>query len=48
MVEGVVVLLVAHTVDEDEDGTEIIRIVSARRAGRQERQRYEEEKYRQI
>lgn len=48
MVEGVVVLLVAHTVGEDEDGTEIIRIISARRAERHERQRYEEEKYRQI
>ena len=48
MVEGVIVLLVAHTVDEEADGTQIIRIVSARRATRRERQRYEKEKYRQI
>lgn len=35
-------LLVAHTVSEDEDGTEVIRIISARRADRKERQRYEQ------
>ena len=46
MVEGYVLLLVAHTVrEEDEEGgiVEIVRIVSARRATRQERHRYEEE-----
>jgi len=38
---GVVLLLVAHTVrDEDED--EIIRIISARKAARKERKRYDE------
>jgi len=47
-VEGVVVLLVAHTVHNDEDGTEIIRIISARRPERSERRRYEEEKHRQL
>ena len=34
-------LLVAHTVRDDEDGTEIIRIISARRAEPKERERYE-------
>ncbi len=47
MVEGHVLLLVAHTIDEDkdEDGEpiEIIRIISARRADRKERRRYEQE-----
>lgn len=36
------VLLVAHTVSEDEDGTEVIRIISARRADQKERKRYEQ------
>ena len=35
------VLLVAHTVGEDEGGTEVIRIISARAADRKERKRYE-------
>lgn len=38
---GVLLLLVAHTVRE-EAGTEVIRIVSARRANRKERTRYAE------
>ena len=45
-VHGVTVLLVAHTItEEDSDGTQIeaIRIISARRATRSERKRYEEE-----
>ncbi|MEA9390451.1 BrnT family toxin [Acerihabitans sp. TG2] len=37
---GCVVVLVAHTV-RFEDGTEIIRIISARKADRKERKRYE-------
>ena len=41
MVEGVVVLLVGHTVRE-EDQDEIIRIITARKATRKERERYEE------
>jgi len=44
-VDGYCVLLVAHTIlDEDNDGeaVEIIRIVSARIADRKERRRYEE------
>lgn len=42
MVEGCLLLLVAHTV-HDMDGAEFIRIISARKATRKERQRYEHE-----
>ena len=42
-VEGFGVLVVAHTVHDAGDGAEIIRIISARRAERGERRRYEEE-----
>ncbi len=45
-VEGIVLLMVAHTVyEKDEHGgtIEVIRIISARQASRKERQRYEEE-----
>ena len=41
LVEGVAVLLVAHTVREA-GKDEIIRLISARRANRKERMRYEE------
>ena len=41
MVDGQVVLLVAHTVGEDHDGIEVLRIISARRADPKERKRYE-------
>ncbi len=40
MIDGVVLLLVAHTVLDDEHG-EIIRIISARKATKQERHIYE-------
>jgi uncharacterized protein len=40
LVEGVVLLMVAHTVKDDEQD-EIIRIISARRASRKERSRYD-------
>ena len=40
MVEGVLLLLVAHTFLEEGD-VEVVRIISARRAERQERRRYE-------
>jgi hypothetical protein len=41
MIEGSLLVLVAHT--EDDDGEdEIVRIISARRATRQERRAYEE------
>jgi hypothetical protein len=46
IVEGYLLLLVAHTIrDDDEDGQpiEIIRIISARAADRKERRRYEQE-----
>jgi uncharacterized protein len=45
-VEGHLLVLVAHTIrDDEEDGRpiEVIRIISARRADRKERQRYEQE-----
>ena len=40
LVQGVIVILVAHTV-RFESGDEIIRIISARKADRKERSRYE-------
>src|ERR1019366_6653532 len=40
LVEGVILLLVAHTV-QDDDEDEIVRIISARRATRKERTRYD-------
>jgi len=43
MVDGHLVLLVAHTVDADDDGTEVICIISARKADQKERKRYEQE-----
>lgn len=42
LVEGCLLLLVAHTVRHD-DGSEIIRIISARKATRKERERYDHE-----
>jgi uncharacterized DUF497 family protein len=45
MVGGYLVLLVAHTVGEDDDGIEIIRIISARAADRKERKRYEDQNF---
>ncbi|MFA6020186.1 MAG: BrnT family toxin [Rhodospirillales bacterium] len=41
LVGGAAVLLVAHTWRED-DGVEVVRIISARKATKQERRRYEE------
>jgi uncharacterized protein len=45
MVDGQLVLLVAHTVaqgeNKDHQPTEVIRIISARKADKQERKRYE-------
>lgn len=46
MADGHLLLLVAHTIqDDDEDGltVEVIRIISARKADRKERRRYEQE-----
>ena len=39
---SITLLVVAHTVEEDPDGEEVIRIISARRADRKERKRYEQ------
>jgi uncharacterized protein len=44
---GIVLLLVAHTVDEEGDD-EIIRPISARRATRRERTRYEQSRPKDI
>ena len=41
MVDGCLLLLVAHTVKHDK-GVEIIRIISARKADKKERKNYEE------
>ncbi len=46
LVGGQLLLIVAHTVDEDDDGgegIEVIRIISARKAERRERRRYEQD-----
>ena len=42
MIDGITVMLVAHTLEEDPDGVEVIRIISARRANLKERKRYEQ------
>ena len=42
MVEGLRLLVVVHVVRE-QDGDEVIRIISARRADRREKRRYEED-----
>ena len=42
VVEGVLMLMVAH-IGRERDDIEVIRIISARRADRRERRRYEEE-----
>jgi uncharacterized DUF497 family protein len=42
VVEGLFMLVVAHTVREQDD-LEVIRIISARRANREEKRRYEKE-----
>lgn len=42
MVEGDLLLLVAHTIRNADNGTEHIRIISARRAEPKERKRYEQ------
>jgi uncharacterized protein len=43
LVEGVLLLLVAHTVQQQDGPEELIRILSARRATAKERRRYEDE-----
>ena len=43
MLDGHSVLLVAHTVGEDDEGTEVICIISARKADSKEMKRYDQE-----
>ena len=45
MVDGQMVLFVAHTVGGDDSGAETIRIISARKADPKERRRYEQSRY---
>ena len=40
-----VVLVIAHTVHESDEGNEMIRVISARKALKIERKRYEEQAY---
>lgn len=42
MVGGCLLLLVAHTVRFEDEGIEVVRIISARRVDRKERKRYEQ------
>ncbi|MCL2296898.1 MAG: BrnT family toxin [Proteobacteria bacterium] len=42
-IRNVVLVIVAHTIREDDDATEIIRIISARYATPKERRRYAQE-----
>jgi len=44
MVDGHLLLLVAHSVGEDDNDTEVIRIISARKAEPKERKRYEQDR----
>lgn len=43
LINGIVILLAAHTFHE-RDGIEVIRIISARKATRQERKHYDQNK----
>ena len=47
-IEGLVVLLVAHTLIDQKDGVDIVQIISARRATRAERLRYEQKRFGQL
>ncbi len=48
MIGGTAVILVAHTFPEADDGIEVLRIISARRATPTEGRRYEQEKRRYL
>jgi uncharacterized protein len=41
VVDGVLLLIVAHTMDDSDEFEEVIRIISARKATKRERRRYE-------
>lgn len=45
LIDGVILLIVAHTLTDD-DGDEVIRLISARKATRSERQAYAENQHR--
>jgi uncharacterized DUF497 family protein len=45
MVEGWLLLLVAHMIRDERDGSEVLWIISARRATPKERKRYEQEAF---
>lgn len=42
LVYGTLLLLVAHTIWDDEEGVEVVRIISARRATRTEKREYDD------
>lgn len=42
LVDGFLLLLLAHTVHDRDDGIEVVRIISARRPTKQEKKRYEQ------
>lgn len=44
LVDGVLVLVVAHTLEDEAEGGDFARIISARRADRTERRRYDKER----
>jgi uncharacterized DUF497 family protein len=46
--DGFVILMVAYTCRQEENGDEVIRIISARWATPRERRRYEAERYRHL
>jgi uncharacterized DUF497 family protein len=46
MIEGIVLVLVAHTLNYDANDNEVIRIISARKADRKERKYYDSKTYR--
>lgn len=48
MINGVTIILVAHTFPDVENGAELLRIISARRATPVERKRYEQERLRYL
>ncbi|MEZ5904670.1 MAG: BrnT family toxin [Geminicoccaceae bacterium] len=48
MVGGGIVVVVAHSIEDDDPRGEVIRIISARSATRSERRRYEEERRRYL
>lgn len=48
MVAGGVIVVVAHSIEDEHSGGEMIRIISARSATRSERKRYEEERRRYL